>query len=65
MKDTRRTIILLRLAHIHDILNNSKGKLSRKDREYINRFFLTLPTYMFRFVVQYIQHLEKHRKEKK
>jgi hypothetical protein len=65
MKDTRRTIILLRLAHIHDILNKSEGKLSRKDRDYIHRFFLTLPTYMLRFVLQHIQHLEKHRKEKR
>lgn len=65
MKDERRTIILLRLRQVYSILEKSKGKLTKKDREVIHRFVMTLPTHMFRFVVQYVHHLDKHRKGKK
>jgi hypothetical protein len=63
MKELRRTIFLSRLSKVQSILTNSKGKLSKKDRELVNRFMLTLPTHIFRFVVQQIRLIEKHRKE--
>ena len=65
MKDSRRTIILLRLEQVRNILAKSKGRLTKHDREIIHRFVMTLPTHMFRFVVQYVHHLEKHKKGKK
>jgi hypothetical protein len=65
MKELRRTIILTRLRRIRNILDNAKGKISKKDRDSINRFIMTLPPYIFRFVVQQVHYIEKHRKEKK
>lgn len=65
MKDERRAIILSRLRQVCSILEKSKGKLTKRDREVIHRFVMTLPTHMFRFVVQYVHHLDKHRKGKK
>lgn len=65
MKELRRAIFLSRLSKVHNILDNANGRLSRKDKEFIHRFMLTLPTHIFRFVVQHIRHIEKHRKEKK
>lgn len=65
MKDSRRTIILLRLEQVRNILAKSKGRLTKHDREIIHRFVMTLPTHMFRFVVQYVHQIDKHRKGKK
>lgn len=65
MKDSRRAIILLRLEQVRNILMKSNGQLTRHDREIVHRFIMTLPTHMFRFVVQYVHQNNKNKKGKK
>ena len=49
----------------NELICSYSGKISKKDRDSINRFIMTLPPYIFRFVVQQVHYIEKHRKEKK